>query len=241
MRTKLLLFLQFTALMGAAITGTGPAPAPCVTATLDVYESLGAGGCSIEDFTFMNFTFETLSATGGAIPITSSDITVRPSSAGGNLSVAFFSPGFSVAGSEFVQYQINYLVDPLPPVIIRYDEDMFAESPVAPGTADINTALCIGATFSAVNGLCSPDGTSAFLNTFHHGTANDTKLFDSVTFPGVYMVDVKNTITLAANGATSQIDGFGNTAGTAPEPGAWLLAASGLLAVVLRRKRAKVL
>jgi hypothetical protein len=229
MRIKLLLFLQFSALLGAAITG----PGPCPTNTLNIYESFGATGCVIEGFIYKNFSFQTLSASGGAVPILASDVTVTPGFVAANLSVTFTSPGFSLQGSEFVQYLLAYTVDPLPPVIIRFEDDMYAQSPVFPGTADINTDLCIGALFGPLS-PCGPGGSPASLSVFHHGTAGTTKLFDEVTFPGTNLVDVRNTITLAANGATSQINGFGNTAGI-PEPGAWVLAGSGLFLLLRRR------
>jgi len=230
MRTKLFLFLQLTGIMGAAIL-------PCTTATLDVYEALGSTGCSVDDFVFKNFAFETLSATGGAIPITSSAINVQPTVGGGNLNVMFTSSGFNISGTQFVQYRIDYTVDPLPPVIIRFEDDMIAESPIAPGTADIHTDLCVNALFGEFT-PCGTGGTQLSLDVFHHGTATDKKLFDQVMFPGTNLVDVRNTITLAANGATSQITGFGNTTGL-PEPAACLLAGSGLLALLLRRARFK--
>src|SRR6266446_6701555 len=115
MRIKLLLFLQFSALLGAATTG----PVPCAINTLDIYQSFGATGCSIEGFIYKNFSFQTLSATGGAVPILPSAVTVTPSFVAANLNVKFTSPGFSIQGSEFVQYLLAYTVDPLPPVIIR--------------------------------------------------------------------------------------------------------------------------
>jgi hypothetical protein len=97
MRIRLLLFLQFSALLGAAITG----PTPCATNTLNIYESFGATGCIIEGYIYKNFSFQTLSATGGAVPILASDVTVTPSFVAANLSVKFTSPGFSIQGSEF--------------------------------------------------------------------------------------------------------------------------------------------
>ena len=107
-------------------------------------------------------------------------------------------------------------------MIIRFDEEMFAESPVAPGTAGRNTDLCIGALFNPFNG-CSADGTAASLSTLHHGTPPPATNYSMESHP----------LMLAANGATSQIDGFSNTAGI-PEPGAWALADSGLLLLLLR-------
>jgi hypothetical protein len=237
MRTKLFLFLQLTGILCASVIP--PTPSPCTAATLDVYTALGATGCTIDDFIYKNFAFQTLSATGGAIPISAEAINVQPSSGGGNMNVFFTSSGFSISGTQFVQYRIDYTVDPLPPVIIRFEDDMIAESPVAPGTADITTDLCVNSLFGDVT-PCAAGGTFLSLNVFHHGTPTDKKLFDQVMFPGTNLVDVRNTITLAANGATSQIDGFGNVTGL-PEPGAYVLAGSGLLALLLRRVRSKAL
>src|SRR4051794_36148152 len=109
MRNKVFLFLLFAPLLGAA-------PVPCTTATLDIYEGLAGTGCTIDNFVYKNFVFQTLSATGGAIPIASSAVTVTPTSGGGNLNIQFTSSGFNISGTQFVQYGLNYTVDPLPPV-----------------------------------------------------------------------------------------------------------------------------
>src|SRR6266550_784308 len=101
MRAKLFLLLQFVPLLGASVVP------PCSIATLDVYESLGSGGCTIDNFTYKNFAFQTLSATGGAIPIAASAINVTPSSGGGNLNIFFSSTGFNISGTQFVQYRLD--------------------------------------------------------------------------------------------------------------------------------------
>ena len=67
-------------------------------------------------------------------------------------------------------------------MIIRFDEEMFAESPLAPGTAGRNTDLCVGALFNPFNG-CSAGGTAASLSTLHHGTPTGNKLFDGIASP----------------------------------------------------------
>ena len=113
MRTKLFLFLQFTALLGAATTA--PDPSVCAAATLDVSKGWARCRGSLQGFIFKNFSFETLFALNGHKGNGASAVVVTASAIGADLTLKFPSTGFSLSGFELVQYLIAYTIDPLPP------------------------------------------------------------------------------------------------------------------------------
>src|SRR5690349_20114391 len=102
--------------IGLALTLLGvlaplAAATTCAPSTLDVYISLGAGGCDIGSLNLSNFNLSVLSASGGADPIAPIDISVTPSFTPAQFKVNFASAGFSVVGTQAVKYLIEYTID----------------------------------------------------------------------------------------------------------------------------------
>ncbi len=207
-------------------------PPACVTTTLDNYLALGAGGCSIDEIGFSNFNFSVLSAGGGADPIPASAILVTPTLNGENGSLTFSSAGFSVTGSQFVTYLLGYSIDPHP-IIRGFDDELDVDGPTFPGSASVTTDLCLLATFTG--DLCLPPGVPASLNVFDNGVT--AQLSDAVGFTPLAVIGVRNTIDLHANGANADFTSLTNSAVEVPEPAAWLLVSSGLLGLLVRRRR----
>ncbi|MEK7404133.1 MAG: PEP-CTERM sorting domain-containing protein [Acidobacteriota bacterium] len=218
-------------LAGSAFAG----PIACEQATLDWYVSLETG-CMVGQFQVKDFTFASLAATGGYIPIAASDVTVIPAlgpQGGPQLRFVFPEAGFGVTGSQSAAYGLGYGIDP-PPVIIRFDEEMEAESPVGRGRAQIFTDLCIGALFY---GDSCGDALSASLTVYHWGDSG-RKLTDSAIFPyAVGIVGVRHRIELDANGDSADFGALGNRAGAIPEPSTGLLSAFALLGLALAARR----
>jgi hypothetical protein len=215
----------------SAIAGNiGPPIAPpCVFDTLDDYITLGAGGCTVGQFTFSNFSFATISSAGGADPISPSAITVTPSPLGSNMALRFFSDsGFSVTGAEEIEYELAYIVDP-PPIIFRFADDLETLTPVAPGVVQITTEVC------ATVGVICPPGTIVNVTVFHDGV--NFKLSDSAVFPLSNFLEVVNRITLNANGASADFKALTNTSTFVPEPGTAIVAGAGLAALLAIRSR----
>ena len=210
-----------------------PLPPPCVAGTLASYIALGSPGCSIDILRFNEFDFDVVTSAGGAVPISEADIIVTPSFATPSAMLTFSSSGFAVSGTESVSYLIAYTVDPHPE-IFDFFLDMSTFTPVAPGTVDITADLCVGAAFSGSS--CST--TVETLHVFHHGATSD--LSDGVAFTPVNTVGVRNTIDLAANGASADFSSLSNRTGIVPEPGTMTLVACALVAAAgLRRRLAR--
>jgi len=191
--------------------------------TLDTYVALGATWCTIGGLTVKDFVFSVVSSGGGDTPIADTDITVITHFPVGGFGLEFQSSGFSVTGTQFVNYLIGYTWDPT--------GDMRGASDILdldPGT-DILTDLCIGAAFTPT---CS--GTPATLHVFQGG--GPSQLTDSTAFAPVAILGVRNNIALTNNGSFNSIenDVF------IPEPRTVGLAIAGLLALCAQRRRATV-
>jgi hypothetical protein len=219
------------AIVGILIASTSAFAAPCVMDTLDDYINLGAGGCTIGQFTFKNFAFSG-DGSGGAIPISASAVTVTPSLDDYDMNIRFSSDGFSVTGSEQVDYALSYIIDP-PPIIFRFADDLESLTPVAPGVVEISTDVCA----TLLPATTCPPGASRMLRVFHDGI--NPKLSDEVFFPLANFLDVQNRITLAANGASSDFQGFSNTATFVPEPETAIFVVGGLALLAIWRHRSR--
>ena len=213
------------ALTALAFTSTAFA-GPCIFDTLANYIALGAGGCTINGEIADNFAFSVLAASGGYTPLNGTQITVTPSFSVERYSLMFLSTGFSVTGSEFVHYEIDFTWDP---ATIGGDDELITHSPVFPGIAKVTTKLCAGSTFGA---LCPPPTNT--LTVFHDGVS--PQLTDVTYFSPVTLIGTQSFINLDANGASANMDGF-VTSVFAPEPGTVGLFATGLVGLVLRRRR----
>lgn len=238
MRKRILLPLAF--LLGfapAAFATPHITPPACLTDTLAQYLLVGPGGCSIGDeIAYAGFSFSVVSSGGGAIPIAAANILMTPTVGDHVSSLAFTSAGFSVTGSQFVTYQIGYTIDPHP-ILFGFEEFMDASSPVFPGTATVSTSLCIGAAF--IGTTCSGVLDSS-VQVFHNG--NTTQLADGTNFTPTAILGVLHTISLFANGASSDFNGVTASTTTTPEPATLVLIGSGLFgAGLLRRRRQKSL
>ena len=208
-----LLLLAGGPLLGAAACISGN--------TLASYEALGATGCNVGPLTVRDFLFSVVSSGGGATPVSDTNITVTTDIAGSTFGLIFASPGFSVSGSEFVNYLIAFTWDPSGD--IRSASDI-----LDPGLTDILTDLCVGVAFSGTS--CA--GTPQTLHVFE-GVTN--QLTDTVSFAPVAIVGVRNNISLQANGASASFNSIENTVAL-PEPAYSVWLAGGLMMLAARRR-----
>ncbi len=225
-------------LLAMGFLGTASATPVCTAQPLSVYITPGYECSFAGEFTIQNVTFSAHNL--GSVPVTlatAEDILVTPPTAIGQ-AFRFDSDMFSVTGQQHVGYNLNYFIDPPPPIIPGFGDEMFTFTPIAPGYARLTTQICIdGGRFRSDLG-CSKDDFFE-LEVFHNGLPDGTfQLFDQVKFPSpTNKIDVRNFLELNANGASSQISGFGNIVGHTPEPGAFVLAGAGLVALALLRRR----
>jgi hypothetical protein len=195
---------------------------PCVPGdTLAQYIALGAGGCTVGPLVVENFSFSVLSSGGGDTPIDATDIIVTPDFGAASFGLSLSSTGFSVSGSQFVNYQIGYTWDPTGD--LRGLGDV-----LDPGTADVVTDGCVGIAFSGSS--CSGTPVSVSVST------TDPTAF--VPFAQTNILGILETISLNANGGSASFNGIENDA-YVPEPSTVLTALFGLtlLAALLRIPR----
>jgi hypothetical protein len=221
-------------LAGVALLAPVALATPCSTTTLDNYIALGLTGCDLGSLNLNNFSFSVLSASGGADPIPPSAITVTPTFTD-KFKLNFASAGFSVVGAQAIQYLIAYTIDPPPPVLPDMELEMFAFSPVFPGFAQVTADLCVGNPFAG--SVCNPPGTPHTLVVNHNGIVFNSTA--AVAFPPTFIVGVRDTIELDANGASSNFSSFENRSTLVPEPGTLLLISATALILLPRRLRLK--
>lgn len=212
------------------------APVVCAPASVASYITQNEG-CTLGLFTLKNFAWSSVSDD-GYVPVSATEVFVTPGATTGNVQVSFNSSAFEVFGNDKILAFLDYVIDPAPPILDDLDLSLDANSPVAPGNAKITADLCIGDFFinSCRNGFVR---TLVVQNLGDGNPANVS--FASVKFPRpVNLVDVRTTIELNANGASSQIDGYGTTSSTVPEPGTALAGAVAVaLLLAARRLRFK--
>jgi hypothetical protein len=195
----------------------------CASVSLASYILLGAGGCTINGELVNNFNFSVVSVSGGYVPLDATQINVTPSFTPSSYTLFFSSSGFSVTGSDFVHYEIDFKWDP---VVVGAEDDMVSNTPVFPGQASVTTNLCAGSTFGT---SCPPPTNSLFV--FNDGiTSIPTAI---TTFSPSLIVDTQSFLNLDGNGASSQITGFRTSVFT-PEPASLFLVATAFGALLAK-------
>jgi hypothetical protein len=210
----------------------------CVTDNLANYITTVnlAGGCTMGTTLVNNFNFVVVS-TSLTSPLTAGAITVTPTFSLTQFQLGFSatggtpSTGFTVSGTDFAKYEIDFNWDPL---VSGAGDDMSANTPVFPGTATVTTRLCNGQAFGGVKCPTFNDATNTLI-VFNDGQPVDsiptasTVLSPPAFLPGT-VIGTTNLIDLEAKGASATITGFDTNVVT-PEPSTVLLTAAGALAL----------
>jgi hypothetical protein len=117
--------------------------APCITGSLESYEALANAGCSIGPLMFRNFDFSVISSSGGAVPITASDLILTPADMPPTLFGFTFAPSspgeLSVIFPQAIEYSLTYDVD-YPPIIVGGQGDLHDPS-MLPGFSSVSETL----------------------------------------------------------------------------------------------------
>ena len=217
--------LFFAALLAGACLQAGPV---CISGTLASYEALPVTGCMVGVLTANNFVFTVLGSSGGAVPLTDTQITVALSPTG--LGLRFSSTGFSVTGAGSVQYLIGYTLDPSD-TIQSMDDFMDPPSAIL-GFANVTTTGCLNAAF--VGSTCSTSTVS--VTVFDNN--GSTQFTNSVSFVPVPVLGIRNIIDLQAKGGSASFDLFDSNV-VVPEPASWLCCASALILIAARLRRVR--
>jgi hypothetical protein len=201
---------------------------PCVPGTLFSYEALGATGCTVGTLTANNFAFSVLGSSGGAVPITDTQINVTPTFGAPSLlgALNFASSGFNVSVNGSIQYLIAYTWDTQHDSIQRMDDIMDPPSAVL-GFANVTTVGCIGAPFT---GAICPTSTATVMVFDNNGA---TQFNNSAPLTPSQILGIRNTIDLEARGGSASFDSFSSETRT-PEPATWLCCASALTLLAAR-------
>jgi hypothetical protein len=169
------------------------------------------------------------------VQVDPNDVLITPFFGAGSLSISFSSVEgkdvFNVSGDQSILAFLDYFVDPPPPIYDEFDLSIEARTPTGAGTAAVEARICAGDVFT---NNCA----SGFDHTLLAVVTATTNTPDRIDFPRIVnQIDVRMAIELQANGDTSQIDGAGQTVGFTPEPGSVITAVSGLLALLLLKRR----
>jgi len=189
----------------------------CTPGLLTAYESLPSGptgGCTIGNGIFVyNFTFSAM-GTGGATLVSDSAISVAPSSIGPLATLAFSASGFSVTSGQTATYVIGYTYDPFDDIVSMDDLE---DPPSASGTgsSNITSVGCLDLAFVGVTCGTSTVSVNVFDN------ASTSQLSNKVSFSGVTVLGIQDTITLTGGTGGASFDGFTNES-SIPEPATWL-------------------
>ena len=203
----------------------------CVPGTLAAYEALPVTGCMVGGLTANNFVFTVLGSSGGAVPVTDTQINVTPTFNGpGLLGLNFASTGFSVIGAGSVQYLIGYTWE-ASGTIQSLDDIMDPPSAIL-GFAKVTTNGCLSAAF--VGSTCATS--TATVMVFDND--GSTQFTNSVSFVPVPIVGIRNIIDLQAKGGSASFDSFTQEA-MVPEPATWLSCAAALILLAARLRRVR--
>jgi hypothetical protein len=205
---------------------------PCQVGTLQSYIDLGPGGCSIEDKTVSGFV--DLGASGGATPILPAAVDVTPLTTPGNPGLTF-DFGVSVTAGDFLGSLFSFSVALLPGGM-PIEAVSLSMSGSAVTNDGVNTAiLCLGTTDPACP---TPDPILLF------DIGDDSLLVDMRTFPPAAALDLLLDVVVDAGLAgsaslSSATIRFQEQVSAVPEPALGIPLGAGLLALGLRRRRAR--
>jgi hypothetical protein len=221
-----------------ALAASGAHAAPmCMPDSLANYELLApgaSGGCTVGPLDFHDFAFFVQASSGGATPVSDSNITVTPVMGPDRFGLTYSSNGFSVTSGQSIQYLLTYTIDPPPPIIHGFDVSFDVDGPTAPGLDTTTSVECLDAAFT---GTTCPTSTVT-QTVFDNGITSSRD--STVALPGFFTtLGDRTTITLDASmGGTANFTSLTESAIT-PEPATGVLAGTLILVLLVFQRRLK--
>ena len=228
------------------LTSVAPAlyAGPCTVASVTTYETSGFT-CTIEGYTFEDFTFSD-SQTGGATLLTTDQITVDPTfSTPDSVSFQFEAPvdgAFSAALGQTEEYIVQYELDPLVPRITGQGIDLGPADPVTLTGQFCGNGMLVGPYVAGSGANCSGTNTSGIFPLNLMNTVDNTLV--TGTFPLVVTdVDTRLILDLDGSSSPSSTTYFGTNADITPsvsgvpEPSSLLWLAPAMFAMLWLRKK----
>ncbi len=236
-----------------SLLATEATAAPCVTASLASYLSLGSGGCTIGNLLFTDFSLNGLST--GAIDF--SNIELSPTGSGPDAGLNFtFTTGSNedfrrafihatdviATGGKIYQDRIGFKITGTTVQLNSSTITLNGAGTTGDGNVSAAQNLCLGGTFvnPANSTACSPGSTAGGQAVvFIMGVPDLTT--STLTFPPVMTLSVINDIVVDAGTAgtamlASLSSTFSSQPRVVPEPEGLLLIGAGLTALLLRRR-----
>lgn len=237
----------------AMLSQSGLFAAPiCGTATLAVYQSYGAAGCTLgANYVFSSFSY-VASVSVNTNAITASNITVTASLLGNNPGFGF-SANWGTSNSALPSSYtgvIGFHGVSNAPLFSAFNSLTLATTGSTSGllsVANVNELDCVGGVFSGTPPVCLSGGVGATVGASISGSSTSANAV--ISFSPATSIDVLKTIDLTSTGtlispafanlsSVSQRFGTGPLA-PVPEPGTYLLSGLALATLVhLRRKTA---
>jgi hypothetical protein len=232
LKSIVLLTLGAAAIFATPAARADGVPSPCAnSASLQDYLNT-AGGCTIGDKIFSNFSFAS-AAQGGATAETAADITVKP------ITTAFdpglqFQANWSASGGQVSDSSIGFTVTVLGGAALIEDASIvqLGGAVIGTGIANVGEGICVG--FNCQN-------TTFTLNTVNTTDKSLIQLGDVQVFSPTGQVRATKDIGVSGNASgfasvSLMADQFSEI--PVPEPGTMMLFGTGLLGctAILRRR-----